>query len=120
MNFRKEIHGKPKYQCKLCQNEYVKNYNRYKRPKGYKQKRRKEIHEWFDELKRKPCTDCGGTFPIICMDFDHLDANTKICNLATLVGDGYSKERILAEIAKCDLVCSNCHRIRTEKRRLNG
>lgn len=58
---------------------------KYKHYQGYKQDRRKEIHEWFDELKRKPCTDCGLTFPPICMDFDHLDGETKTKSLATLV-----------------------------------
>ena len=32
-----------------------------------------------------------------------------------MIGCGQSKEAILEEIAKCDLICANCHRIRTAK-----
>ena len=65
------------------------------------------------QLKTNPCTDCHGTFPPECMDFDHvrgikLREVSKMCN--------YSVENILAEVAKCDLICANCHRIRTKKR----
>lgn len=61
-----------------------------------------------------PCTDCGGHFPSVCMDFDHVGTD-KIANVARLIADG-PMEKILAEIAKCELVCANCHRIRTARR----
>lgn len=68
------------------------------------------------ELKAAPCTDCGGRFPAVCMDFDHV-RDTKRGNVSVLVTGGYSLESILREIAKCELVCANCHRVRTARRR---
>jgi hypothetical protein len=65
-------------------------------------------------LKAKPCMDCGGMFPPECMDFDHRDPASK-----TLTGVQFyvNSEKVAAEIAKCDLVCANCHRTRTKRRR---
>src|SRR6266702_860726 len=65
--------------------------------------------QWFIELKNKPCTDCGGTFPACCMDFDHLGDDKQFSVGKGLFG---SKAKLLAEISKCELVCANCHRIR--------
>jgi hypothetical protein len=50
------------------------------------------------------------------MDFDHLDASKKLRPVATLVERGYSLARLLEEVSKCELVCSNCHRVRSWKR----
>lgn len=67
----------------------------------------------IDDLKSKPCLDCGGTFPPVCMDFDHRDPADKSGPVASFLNDPVA---LRAEIAKCDLVCANCHRIRTAKR----
>lgn len=56
-----------------------------------------------------PCLDCGGKFKACQMDFDHVTLD-KVSNIACLVG-GSTKE-LLSEIAKCHLVCANCHRVR--------
>lgn len=66
-----------------------------------------------DEAKRVPCFDCGGTFPPECMDFDHVRGE-KLSNVSGMLS--YALPRIAAEMEKCDLVCSNCHRIRTRAR----
>lgn len=66
-------------------------------------------------LKDHPCTDCGGRFPPECMDFDHRDSSTKRLTGVQLYS--VDSEKVMAEIAKCDLVCANCHRIRTRRRR---
>lgn len=66
-----------------------------------------------DDLKSKPCTDCGRSFPAVCMDFDHRDPSSKVLAVSHMVSLGYSLQRILDEIDKCDLVCANCHRVRT-------
>lgn len=69
----------------------------------------------INELKSKPCTDCGHAFPPECMDFDHVKGK-KIIKIST--HRMYHRwETLLKEIAKCELVCANCHRIRTKKRR---
>jgi hypothetical protein len=49
------------------------------------------------------------------MDFDHRPDEEKLFDVGT--GLLYSKEKVLAEIAKCDLICACCHRIRTDVRK---
>lgn len=68
----------------------------------------------LDALKDKPCMDCGGSFPPECMDFDHREGEVKEIMIASALRRAWLD--ILAEIEKCDLVCANCHRIRTKKR----
>lgn len=66
----------------------------------------------LDEIKDVPCMDCGIKYPPFVMDFDHRDPTQKVDGLARLVRSG-SMRKMLAEVEKCDVVCSNCHRIRT-------
>lgn len=68
-----------------------------------------------ERMKEAPCMDCGGTYPPICMDFDHRPGEKKVADVSKLRRSA-TVDAILAEIAKCDLVCSNCHRIRTYAR----
>lgn len=79
--------------------------------------KRRSRKKWFNDLKEKsPCTDCGKFFPGVCLDYDHRDVNTKIENISILMANSAPTEKILAEIAKCDIVCACCHRLRTQKR----
>jgi hypothetical protein len=81
----------------------------------YQAKRHRERRKILDVLRDNPCVDCDGEFPIECMEFDHVpERGPKIANVATLVG---SPRRFLEELAKCDLVCANCHKIRTARRK---
>ena len=76
--------------------------------------RQRATLEWLRELRRVPCQDCGGTFPAHVMDFAHRDPATKSFGLAS--ENTYLKNRavLVAEVAKCDIVCANCHRIRSQ------
>jgi len=71
--------------------------------------RRKLLHTYKD----KPCMDCGQKFPPYVMDFDHVNGE-KVQNIGEMLS--YSIESILTEISKCEVVCANCHRIRTYER----
>jgi len=78
-------------------------------------KRARERREWLNSLKEGvPCHDCGNTYPPYVMDYDHRDPTQKVRGVTNMLM--YSEANILAEIAKCDLVCANCHRIRTHGR----
>jgi hypothetical protein len=66
-------------------------------------------------LKDAPCTDCDQRFPPCVMDFDHRDGEDKTGNIS-IIFKHTTWARVLLEVAKCDLVCANCHRIRTAKR----
>jgi hypothetical protein len=61
--------------------------------------------------KDKPCADCGVKYSPWVMDFDHV-RGVKIQNVAYLAMTK-NRDAVLEEIAKCDVVCSNCHRERT-------
>lgn len=69
---------------------------------------------WIDTLKSKPCLDCGRVRPSVAMDFDHVRGE-KTAQISCMWR--YARERVLAEIEKCDLVCCICHRVRTQVRR---
>ncbi len=58
-----------------------------------------------------PCKDCGVIYPPCVMDFDHVRGEKKY-NIGYLVSIG-TPRMLEDELAKCELVCSNCHRIRT-------
>jgi hypothetical protein len=66
---------------------------------------------WIDDLRSVPCADCGHTFPPVAMDFHHRDPASKSFEIGPK-RFSYSKAKLLDEIAKCDVICSNCHRIR--------
>lgn len=68
------------------------------------------------ELRRSPCPDCLGTFSPYSMEFDHRDPADKHADVTQMVGRAGLK-RIMVEAAKCDVVCANCHRMRTFVRR---
>jgi hypothetical protein len=62
------------------------------------------------------CMDCGQRFPHFVMDFDHREGEEKIDHIANMLHKRRPLEVILAEVKKCDVVCANCHRIRTFNR----
>lgn len=78
-----------------------------------KLKRRLRNQEYVNALKNNPCTDCGNTFHFVAMDFDHRDKKEKHKSISRMVNEGISVLGIQKEIDKCDLVCANCHRVRT-------
>ena len=78
--------------------------------------RRKELQEKINALKVRPCTDCSGIFPPYVMDFDHLPGRRKVDAVSQMALDVLKWKTIEEEIAKCELVCANCHRIRTHNR----
>jgi hypothetical protein len=82
----------------------------------YNRQRYEKTRTWINELKSVPCADCGQTYPPYVMDFDHC-RGVKLFNISQ-IGVGRMKGRAIieAELAKCDVVCSNCHRIRTHSR----
>jgi len=77
---------------------------------------RHKITLWVKKYKEsRPCMDCNIFYPACVMDFDHRDPKIKTKAVSKLLG--YSFKRVKEEISKCDLVCANCHRIRTHKPR---
>lgn len=103
--------------CKQCNKTYQQvHYATNKQDYLDRNKRAVfDTREWLAAYKTgKPCADCNGVFHHVAMDFDHL--GDKLLDVSDMIKHG--KKKILEEIAKCELVCSNCHRIRTYERML--
>lgn len=64
-----------------------------------------------------PCTDCGVNYPACVMQFDHI-GNDKVDHVNRLVRSA-SLKTVMEEIAKCEVVCANCHALRTYNRLTN-
>ena len=122
--FRSRGKGRLQSKCKDCHKEYdkiwhQKNKERRNSLKLKAQKIRAErIKSFVRSIKDIPCKDCQNSFPFYVMQYDHI-SNNKVGNIANMVARAFSMQTILDEIAKCELVCANCHAIRTWNRRLN-
>ena len=79
------------------------------RAKEYDRKSRAKRRALLNEYKDVPCAECGEKYPPYVMDFHHRDPTTK----AFSIGRNFkaSLDALLEEIAKCDVLCANCHRI---------
>jgi hypothetical protein len=73
---------------------------------------RSRIKARFIEKLGGRCFDCNSPWPIAVFQFDHRDPSTKIECVSVLLRNGRIQE-IESEIEKCDLVCANCHAVRT-------
>lgn len=100
--------------CRDCMKEYRKESYR-NNPESYKARAnalQKRMREYVNEVKSVPCFDCKVMYPTYVMDFDHRERSDKISDIAALIKNGNWKT-LKDEIAKCDVVCANCHRERT-------
>ncbi len=78
---------------------------------------RLEKHEHLWALKKSPCFDCGGSYHVEAMTYDHRPDETKEYNIYRLLNHPHmGLERLKSELRKCDLVCVGCHRDRTNRR----
>jgi len=71
------------------------------------------FREWVAPFKATPCRDCGKTLSSEAMDFDHV-RGVKVAQVSDMWS--WSRPKAEAEIAKCEVVCANCHRERTWQR----
>lgn len=65
------------------------------------------------QAKSRPCMDCKIQYPSWVMEFDHRIPSQKINKVSRV--EGFSINRLITEINKCDIVCANCHAERTHK-----
>lgn len=81
-------------------------------------KARADIRDFVISIKENsPCMDCNNYYPYYVMQFDHVRGD-KIDKINRLIYTS-SKSKVIEEIEKCDLVCGNCHAIRTHKRQFD-
>ena len=115
--WRSKAKGLRQYRCKTCYKEYAKQY--YHNNPGEKAKQvaraiknnkagAAKFAAWKAEQNLK-CACCDES-AVECMDFHHIDPSTKDRSVSELVGNNVSWIRIIKEVNKCVVVCSNCHR----------
>lgn len=98
--------------CRTCLDKsHVISRKIYKRIKETKDEKKSKLIE----LLGGKCSDCNYAGHIAGFEFDHL--GDKKYNISDMLNQACRWERILEEVAKCELVCATCHRIRTYKRR---
>lgn len=117
-NFRHTASGVRQSYCKECgkgltRSHYRSNKRQYLERNVRSYMKRREL---VRQMKSRACADCGIQYPFYVMDFDHREGETKEYELNRI--DRMTTRAILREIKKCDVVCANCHRVRTYKRRI--
>jgi hypothetical protein len=102
-------------QAKWARAHYERNKVSMKaRAKAFTASHGKILCGIIDAIKSSPYMDCGVKYPPYIMDFDHV-RGTKKFSISLAPRRCLSIERLLEEVEKCDVVCSNCHRERTFK-----
>lgn len=103
--------------CKQCFADYDRD--RYQTVDKERKDRNRQTQVWrkqnllWEMLITSECKACGNTDPEV-LEFDHRDGEDKKFNVSEMMYS-YSWASILSEIAKCDILCANCHRKRTIK-----
>lgn len=105
--------------CRDCNNSRAKRFHaenpdhcRERISKRAKRLRLANHVRLFRYLLKHPCVDCGEADPVV-LEFDHVTTD-KVANVSALLVKHW--EVIVEEIAKCEVVCANCHRRRTATR----
>ena len=104
----------PEYQRQYKAKHYAENKQRYI---DQASERRRKLREEVNKIKDVSCMDCGVKYSPWVMHFDHREGNERkgeAC-ISRLVCE-YRKKKVFEEIAKCDIVCANCHAERTHQR----
>jgi hypothetical protein len=82
-------------------------------------KQKKQLYKVLEELhlykEKHGCADCRNHFPHYVLEFDHRPGENKI-DVVYRVLRTYGPEAAWIEVGKCDVVCANCHKIRTYQR----
>lgn len=118
--FKSKRTGRLNTRCKECMRtmintHYQENKSVYRLRTRLAKKRNAAFIKDYKMIHS--CVDCGiEDFRVL--DFDHLPQFTKRCEVSILALRGCSIKTLREEINKCELVCANCHRIRTYKRKL--
>jgi hypothetical protein len=105
-------------QAAASKRHYEANKSKIKKRSKKRNRRQRDINR-ADVNKVKEgvsCVDCGESNPLV-LDFDHVSGD-KICDISNMVYRSYCVESIQKEIDKCEVRCSNCHRVATHNRRI--
>jgi hypothetical protein len=100
--------------CKECQRKlgkqhYIENKSNYLDTQRVIRDRNKKFI--CDYLADKFCVDCNED-DIVVLEFDHIDPTKKDISVSNAIDNKWSLKRLLNEISKCEIRCSNCHKKR--------
>lgn len=119
--YKNKPKGIKKPHCKECdkvarRQYYLDNKERIVEDILIRNKEKKKRNYTFlhKYLETHHCVDCGNDNPIV-LEFDHRDNVDKVDSISKMCSEGRGIESIKKEIDKCDVRCSNCHKIRTAK-----
>jgi hypothetical protein len=100
--------------CKICDSQYHADWyvtNKEKQKARIKDNKRKKT-EWLESYKKTlKCAECSENRWFV-LEFHHTDPSQKEFPIAHMNAKGASIKRTLKEIAKCEVLCANCHRAR--------
>ena len=89
------------------------------RQREYSLSRAAERREWLANYKlERGCELCGFREHAAALDFDHMDRDAKKVGVGMMQMRAWSS--IKAEVAKCRVLCANCHRIESARKGHNG
>ncbi len=109
-SFRNKAKGTRASYCKLCHRK-IRNKLYYASPLPDQtriRQRVREIQQWLNDYRRQLTCPCGENHPG-CLVFHHIDPNTKELPVSQVAQRGWGRDRIMREIAKCQILCANCH-----------
>ncbi len=102
--------------CRECQRQQKKEYYLAHKDEFIQEKRERvrsnriEAREYvFLYLATHPCVECGETDPVV-LEFDHINPEEKDKSIAQMIQEGVPIATLEREIAKCQVLCANCHR----------
>lgn len=117
--FRNKDKTKLQTNCKKCKQKYVETHY-IKNKQDYIKRSIKRRLKVKDELrcfiitylKKNPCITCGEG-DIRVLEFDHRVSSEKRGDISRMIANGVSLKTLINEIYKCDVLCANCHRKKT-------
>lgn len=118
--FRRKDTGALRQECKDCYNAKKKKkfilHKSVRAAAAASQTKARQRNRSFviDYLREHPCMDCGETDGVV-LEFDHVRGE-KFMGISPMIWARKTIEALTEEIAKCDVVCANCHRRRTASR----
>ena len=115
-SIRNRATGRLQSWCKACMSQRAKLNFQKPEKKAYNNQKREEYRDRnykyaWDHLSKNPCP-CGESDPRV-LEFDHIDPSTKRDSVSELCNSGYALQVVIDEIAKCRVLCCNCHRRHT-------
>ena len=118
-HFYTKKHGtRPQSRCKACTRTELRAYDdAHPERQRLRDEQRRKRRRYFviEYLNTHPCVDCGEKDQKV-LDFDHLiERGPKLFNIGE-VSSNIRMESLVAEIAKCEVRCANCHRRKTAER----